>query len=161
MNSRLTTHTRGPSRGKQKCRLPGPVESYLRTPAMKATTAWGTCSKQLALRRKEQPRLLQRKEPINETQVDRYVTRNWFTGGRTAGVGTSRFFVGVRYQQTPDAEGNVHKVGNDQSSLLVPYRREKPGWYNHRMADRRRQPEYVDSPGCHQVHRQGRNGVDD
>src|SRR5262245_23999535 len=158
MNSQLTTHTRGPSRGKQKCWPPGPAESYLRTPATKETTAWGTCSEQLALRRKERPRLLQRKEP---NEAGRDVTRNWFTVGRTAGVGTSRLFVGVRYQQTPHAERNVHKVGNDQSSLLVPYRREKPGRHNDRMADRRRQPEYADSPRRHQVHSQSRNGVDD
>src|SRR5262245_44387562 len=135
MNSRLMTHTRGPSRGKQKCRLPGPVESYLRTPAMKATTAWATCSEQLELRRKKRPRLLQRKERINGTQAGGYVIWNRFTAGRTAGVGASRFFIGVRYQQTPGAKGNVHKVGNDQSALLVSYRREKPGRHDDRMAD--------------------------
>src|SRR5262245_17054807 len=161
MNSRLTIRTHGPSRGKQKCRPPRPTGPYLSTPVMKETTAWGTCSEQLALRKKERPRLPQRKEPNNATQPGRNITWNWFTAGRTAGVGTSRFFVGVRYQQTPDAKGNVHKVGNDQSSLLVPYRREKPGRHNNRMADRRRQPEYADSPRRHQVHSQSRNGVDD
>src|SRR5262249_44745240 len=60
MNSRLTTRTRGPSRGKQKCWPPRPTGPYLSTPAMKETTAWRTCSQELERRRKERLRLLQR-----------------------------------------------------------------------------------------------------
>src|SRR5215470_8517485 len=62
MNSQLRTRTRGPSRGKQKCRSSRPRGPYLSTPVTKETTAWGTCSEQLEPRTKKQPKLLQRKE---------------------------------------------------------------------------------------------------
>src|SRR5215470_13844083 len=160
MNSRLRTRTRGPSRGKQKCRSSRRPDPYLSTLVMKETTACRICSQELDGRRKERPRLLQRKETNNAAEAGCYITCNGFTAGRTAAAGTSRIFRGIRHQQTADAEGNTGEVGDDQSSLMVPYRRYRSGWKSDRMDDRGRQPERTHPPGCHEKYREDRNGTD-
>src|SRR5215475_11544172 len=160
MNSRLTTRTRGLSRGKQKCRSSRPRDPYLSTPVMKETTAWGTCSEQLEPRTKKRPKLLQRKETNNAAEAGCYVTCNWFTAGRAAGAGTSRIFGGIRHQQTADAERNTGEVGDDQSSFMVPRRRSRTGWKSDGMDDRGRQPERTHPPGRHEKYREDRNRID-
>jgi hypothetical protein len=61
------------------------------------------------VRRKERPRLLQRKETNNAAEAGSYVTWNWSTAGRTAGAGTSRIFGRVRHQQTLTLKGTLAK----------------------------------------------------
>ena len=56
-------------------------------------------------------------------------------------------------------KGSLRQVGDGESPLLVPRRCEGAGRQGHRVDDRRRQPESIDSHGCHEEHRADRDGA--
>src|ERR1700682_2715856 len=108
-------------------------------PAMKAITASSTRWLGLGKKTNESPKKPPRrqgrsdhqKEDFNATSTRCRDYRDAAGGGSTAPVGPSRILRRIRRDQTAHVEGHALEMGNDQPSLLVPYRCEGSGRAGH------------------------------
>src|SRR5258705_6422894 len=83
-------------------------------------TGWSSASGKESRRRS-----CEKGRQVNASQVSNVSWNRPAPGSRCAGLGAPRVFGGIRCEQTAHVERNSHEVGNDQSSLVVPYRCER------------------------------------